>query len=99
MLADEKQALEQDRSSVQKMFTERDTSSSEVMALAVAHTVGLLKSYVPDLDLELLHKEYQCETDAERDVLVDGTFDASQHFMFSYDFSMICDHSSPGNQS
>jgi hypothetical protein len=59
------------------MFAKQETSSSEVMALVVAHTVALLKSHVADVDLELLHKEYQCKTDAERDTLIDGAFDAA----------------------
>jgi chromosome segregation ATPase len=51
-LADEKQALEQELNSARKTFAERDTSLSEVMASAVAHVIGLLKSHVPDLDPE-----------------------------------------------
>jgi hypothetical protein len=76
----------------------RDTSLSEVMASAVAHAVGLLKSHVPNLDPELLREGYQCETDAEWDVLVDGTFDAAQHFISAYDFSVISDQGRPGDQ-
>lgn len=45
----------------------------------MAHVVGLLKSHVPDLDSELLCEDYRCNTDAERDALVDGAFDATQH--------------------
>jgi hypothetical protein len=40
------------------MFTERDWSSSEVISSIVAHVVALLKSYMPDIDPELLRKEY-----------------------------------------
>jgi hypothetical protein len=40
------------------MLSERDYSSSAVISSVVAHTVALLKSYVPDLDLELLRKDY-----------------------------------------
>jgi hypothetical protein len=45
------------------MFAERDYSSSEVISLIVKHVVALLKSYVPDVDPELLHKEYRCKDD------------------------------------
>jgi hypothetical protein len=41
------------------MFTERDHSSLEVISLVVAHVVALLNNYVPDLDPELLRKDYQ----------------------------------------
>jgi uncharacterized protein (DUF3084 family) len=57
-LAEEKRILERELSSTQKMFAERDTSSSKVIASAVAHAVAVLKSHVPDLDLELLHEDY-----------------------------------------
>jgi hypothetical protein len=90
MLADEKLALERELSSIRKMFTEWDTSSSKVMVSAVAHAAGLLKSHMPGLDLELLHEDYRCESDA---------FDAAQHFLSSYGFSMIGDQSSPSDQS
>jgi hypothetical protein len=57
-LANEKCVLEQELSSTRKMFVERDTSSSKGMALAMAHSVGLLRSHVPDLDPKLLHEDY-----------------------------------------
>jgi hypothetical protein len=80
------------------MFAEWDYSSSEVIASSVAHAVALLKSHIPDLDPELLCKDYRCETDAERDALIDGSFDAAQHFVSEYDFSVANDQDSPGAQ-
>jgi hypothetical protein len=47
MLADEKQALERELNSTRKPFDERDTSTSEVIAYAVGHVVGLQKSMCP----------------------------------------------------
>jgi hypothetical protein len=44
--------------STRKMLFEHDYSSSTVISSVVAHVVALLKSYVPDLDPELLHKDY-----------------------------------------
>jgi hypothetical protein len=85
--------------STQKMFVERDYSSSEVIYSAVAHAVVLLKSYMPDVDPELLHKEYQCKDDDERDALIEGTFDAAQHFVSEYDFYLANDHDSLGAES
>jgi hypothetical protein len=68
------------------MFTERDYSSSEVISSVVAHAVALLKSYVSDLDPELLCKEYPCKDDDKWDALIEGVFDAAQHFVSKYDF-------------
>jgi hypothetical protein len=95
-LADEKQVPEQELSSTQNMFTERDTSSSKLMASAVAQTAGLLKSHVPYLEPELHHEDYRCETNAKQDALIDGAFDAAQHFVSEYDFSVINDQGSTG---
>jgi hypothetical protein len=50
-----------------KMLSEHDYSSSTVISSVVAHIVLLLKSYVPNLDPELLHKDYPFEEDEERD--------------------------------
>jgi hypothetical protein len=58
-VAEEKRLLEQELRSIWTMFTERDHSSSEVISLVVAHVVALLNNYVPDLDPELLRKDYQ----------------------------------------
>jgi hypothetical protein len=98
-LANEKQALERELNSARKTFIERDTSSSKVMVSAVVHTVGLLKSQVPDMDLELLRGDYQCKSDAERDALMDGAYDVTQHFVSSFDFSVIGDQSYSDRQS
>jgi hypothetical protein len=42
---------------------------------------GLLKSQVPDLDPKLLQEDYRYETNAARDTLIDGVFNAAQHFV------------------
>jgi hypothetical protein len=54
------------------MFTEWDYSLSEVISSTVAHAVTLLKSYMPDVDPELLRKEYRCKDDDERDALIES---------------------------
>jgi hypothetical protein len=63
------------------MFTKRDNSLSEAISSDVVHTVTLRKSYAPDLDPELLVKEYRCKDDDEWDALIEGLFDAAQHFV------------------
>jgi hypothetical protein len=55
-IGEEKRLLEQELISTQKMFTEREYSSLEVISLVVVHATALLKSYVPDLNLEFLSK-------------------------------------------
>jgi hypothetical protein len=49
-LADEKQVLEQKLNPARKTFAEWDTSSSKVMASAVAQVVGLLTSHAANLN-------------------------------------------------
>jgi hypothetical protein len=76
-----------------------DCSSSIVISSVVAHEVALVKSYIPDLDLELLHKDYPFEDDEERDTLIDNVFETAQYFVSQYDFSVVNDQDSPGAQS
>jgi hypothetical protein len=49
----------------------------------MAHAVALLKSYVPDLDPELLHKDYPFgdNGEQERDALINSLYDPAQFFM------------------
>jgi hypothetical protein len=95
-LGEEKRLMEQELASTQKNLTERDYYSSEVISSTVAHVVALLKSYMPNIDPELIHKEYQCKDDDERDALIEGVFDAAKHFIFEYDFSVANNQDSPG---
>jgi hypothetical protein len=82
-----------------KMLSERDYSSSMVISSTVAHTVALPKSYVPNLDTELLHKDYPFEDDEERDTLIDSVYETAQYFVSQYDFSVVNDHSDEGSLS
>jgi hypothetical protein len=84
------------------MLSEHDCSSSMMIFSAMTHAVTLLKSYTPDLDSELLPKDYPFEEDEERDVLIDNVSEIVQYFVSRYDFSMVNDHDdhgSPGTQS
>jgi hypothetical protein len=76
-----------------------DCSSSIVISSVVAHEVALVKSYILDLDLELLRKDYPFEDDEERDTLIDNVFETAQYFVSQYDFSVVNDQDSPGAQS
>jgi hypothetical protein len=50
----EMQSLESARQELSKC----ETSSSAVIALAVANAVALFKSHIPDLDMVILRKEF-----------------------------------------
>jgi hypothetical protein len=76
---------------------ERDYSSSAVISFAVAHVVVLLKSHVPDLDTELLHRDFPFADDEERDALIDSVYDTAQYFMSQYDFSVVHDQDDNGS--
>jgi hypothetical protein len=60
--------------STQKTLSERDYSSSTMISLAVAHAMVLLKSHTPDLDRELLRRDYPFDDDEERDTLIESVF-------------------------
>jgi CRISPR/Cas system-associated endonuclease/helicase Cas3 len=82
-----------------EMLSERDYSSPTVISVAVAHAVVLLKSYVPDLDPELLRKDYPFEEDGERDTLIDSVYETAQYFVSQYDFSIVNDQGGEGRLS
>lgn len=46
------------------------------------------QSHIPDLDIDLLEKNFKCATDAERDALVDSTLDTASMFVASCGFSI-----------
>jgi hypothetical protein len=77
--------------STRKMLFKCDYFSSMVISSVVAHGVVLLKSYIPDLDADLLHKNYHFEDDEERDTLIESMYETSQQFVSQYDFSVVND--------
>jgi hypothetical protein len=81
------------------MLFERDYSSSVVISSVVAHPVVLLKSYVPDLDPELLCKDYPFGDDEEQeqDALINSVYDPAQFFVSQYDFSMANEQEGKGS--
>jgi hypothetical protein len=63
----------------------------------VANVVALMKNHLPDLDMEMLRKEFTVD-DAERETLVNNAYDAAQDFVALYDFSSLAesdDNTSP----
>jgi hypothetical protein len=81
-LKTEKQSLELAR----HVLSKREASSSMVITLAVANATSLFKSHTPDLDMEILRKDFPID-DAEREALAHSAYDATHDFVSLYDFS------------
>jgi hypothetical protein len=80
----------------QAMF-KREDSSIMIISTVVAKAMALLKSHLPDLDVELLRKDFAVD-EAEREALTNGTYDVAHEFASSYDFSSLAkseDNDSP----
>jgi DNA repair protein RadC len=97
-LGNEKKKQEQLLESAQKMLSERYYSSSVVISSIVEHVVELLKSNMPDLDTEQLHRNFLFDNnDDERDALINGVYGTVQYFVSQYDFAVVNDHDDNGN--
>jgi hypothetical protein len=79
-----KQLLE----SAWKTASKREDSFNMMISSAVAHAATLFKNHLPDLNMELLRQDFTVD-DAEHGTLVSRTFDATQDFVSSYDFTSI----------
>jgi hypothetical protein len=77
-LGEEKRLQEHVLESTRKMLSEHDYCSSTVISSVVAHVVELLKSHVPDLDPELLRRDYPFKEDEEQDTLIDSVYETAQ---------------------
>jgi hypothetical protein len=61
--------------------------------------MALLKSHLPDLDAELLRKDFAVD-EVDHEALASGAYDAAHEFASSYDFSSLAefeDNDSPRN--
>jgi hypothetical protein len=65
--------------SARQALSKREVSSSMVIALA------LFKSNLPDLDMEILCKDFTID-DVEREALASSAYDAAHDFVSLYDF-------------
>jgi hypothetical protein len=61
-----------------------------MILMAATNAMVLLKSHLPDLDLEPLRKEFTID-EAEHEALTSGAYDAAQGFASSYDFSSLAE--------
>jgi hypothetical protein len=51
-----------------------------VISSALANNVALMKNHMPDLDMEILHKDFIVD-DVERETLVHNTYIGAQNFV------------------
>jgi hypothetical protein len=68
-----------------------------MISSAVANIVALFKNHLPDLDVEILHKDFTID-DAEWEALANSAYDAAHDFVSLYDFSSFAesdDNNSP----
>jgi hypothetical protein len=69
-----------------------------VISLAVANAAALFKNYLPDLDVEILRKDFTIDH-AEWEAWANSAYDATHKFVSLYDFSSLTesdDNNSPG---
>jgi hypothetical protein len=69
-----------------------------VISLAVANATAQFKNHLPDLDVEILRKDFTID-DVEWEVLASSTYDAAHEFVPLYNFSSLDesnDNNSPG---
>jgi hypothetical protein len=72
-----------------------------MISTVVVNAMALLKSYLPDLNVELLRKDFTVD-EAEHEALASGAYDVAHEFASSYDFSSLAeseDNNSPRNNS
>jgi hypothetical protein len=80
-------------------LSKREDSSILMISMAVANAMVLLKSHFPDLNVELLCKDFVVD-EADHEALTSGAYDAAHEFTSSYDFSSLAeseDNDSPRN--
>jgi hypothetical protein len=59
-----------------------------VISSVVTNAVALMKNHLPNLDMEILLKDFTVN-DAERETLVNSTYDAAHDFVSLYDFPAL----------
>jgi hypothetical protein len=59
--------------SAQQALSKRESSSNMMISSVVAHVAALFKNHLPDLNMELLHKDFTVD-DAKREALVSSGF-------------------------
>jgi hypothetical protein len=76
--------------SARQALSKWELSSSMVISSAVANTATLFKNHLPNLDVEILRKDFIVD-DTKREVLVYSAYDAAHDFVSLYDFSNLAE--------
>jgi hypothetical protein len=74
----------------QQALSKHEDSSILMILTVVANAMALLKSHLPDLDVELLRKDFVVDV-AECEELTNGAYDAAHDFASSFDFSCLAE--------
>jgi uncharacterized tellurite resistance protein B-like protein len=61
-----------------------------VISLAVANAAALFKNHLPDLDTEILRKDFTID-DTEWEALANRAYDVAHEFVSLYDFSSLAE--------
>jgi hypothetical protein len=77
-------------------LSKHEDSSNMMISSVVAHVVTMFKNHLPDLNMEILHKDFTVD-DAEHEALVSSVFDAAQDFVSSYDFTSLAESDDNGS--
>jgi hypothetical protein len=83
----------------QQALSKHEDSSILMISMAMANAMALLKSHLPNLDVELLRKDFVVDA-ADSETLTTSAYDAAHEFTSSYDFSSLAeseDNDSPRN--
>jgi hypothetical protein len=79
-------------------LSKRELSSLTVISSAVSNAVALMKNHLPDLDVEILCKDFTVD-ETEWQALDNSAYNAAHDFMSIYDFSRLAksnENNSPG---
>jgi hypothetical protein len=74
----------------QHALSKREDSSTLMILMPVANAIALLKSHLPDFDVELLCKDFAVD-EAKHEALTNDAYDAAHEFASSYDFSSLAE--------
>jgi hypothetical protein len=74
----------------QQALSKRELPSLTVISSAVTNAMVLVKNHLSDLDMEILCKDFTVN-DAERETLVNSTYDVTHDFVSLYDFSSLAE--------
>jgi hypothetical protein len=83
----------------QQALSKHEDSSILMISMAMANAMALLKSHLPNLDVELLCKDFVVDA-VDSETLTTSAYDAAHEFASSYDFSSLAeseDNDSPRN--